>query len=429
MFVFFTELIRREVIDRHNRWIGWPHDFVVDFSGAYPPLTGLTVATGHVRKQFAFLPWNQIHITHHQGKEAFQVRLPLESLQFTPAPPKPVEPSLRRDILDQQVVDTYNRKLVRVNDIHLLRVDSSFRIAHVDVGIRGIVRRLGWEPVIDRLLRFVHPHARYLNREGFIAWKYVQPLVRTPGGKIPITLSHSEIDTIPPADLGEILQELDAYQRAALFKALDPDMQGEVLAEMAQRFRKELIADLDMKTAVAVLEQMPPDEATDILQDLPRSERTRFLSSLSSRKAQKLSALLTHHEDSAGGLMTTEFIRLPITCTVGEAIEHIRAMTGVAETIYYAYLVDEQQHLEGVVNFRALLVEPLHRPILEVMTPRPTAVEIHDSAKAVAFTLDKYNLFAVPVIDAERILHGIITVDDILSVVIEEAWGEKSGLM
>ncbi len=430
MFTFFTEILQRDVLDRHQRWVGWPDDLLVSFDGAYPPVTGLVVRTGRWQREYVVVPWHMVHITMHQQREVFVIRTPMESLQWSRVRPRPAEPTVRRNILDQQVVDTYNRKVVRVNDVHLLRVDSNFRIAHVDVGTRGMVRRLGLEGIVDHTMKLVHPHARYLSREGFIAWKYVQPLTIHPvAGNIPLIVSQSEIDAIPPADLSEILVELDPYQRVALFKSLDPETQGDILSELEPRFRTELISELDLKTAIAVLERMPADEATDLLQEIPWRTRERILGGMSSRKAKKLSELLAHHEDSAGGLMTTELIRLPDSCTVNDAIERIKQMTGVAETIAYAYIVNDAQHLEGVVTFRSLLVEPLDRPITEVMDTRPIAVKLEDSAKEVAYLLDKYNFFAVPVIDDQRVLHGIITIDDILSWVIDEAWGTKSGLM
>ena len=137
---------------------------------------------------------------------------------------------------------------------------------------------------------------------------------------------------------------------------------------------------------------------------------------------------MSHHEDSAGGLMTTEMITLQ-DCTVGEAIDQIKAKEEIAETIYSLYIVDEAKHLKGSVHFRTLLVEPPDRKIVDVMNDRPVAVHLNDSAKEVAFILEKYNLFAVPVVDENRVIEGIVTVDDILTLAVEEAWGEKSGLM
>lgn len=431
MFVFFTEILQRDVVDKHGRWVAWPHDFTVQLEGAYPPVVGLVLRRGRVSKEYAVVPWKQVHTTNYKSGAAIQLRVTLESLEWSKREPTLAEPTLKYDVLDQQVVDIYNRKVVRVNDVHLLHVDSHFRIAHVDVGTRGIVRRLGWESVVDRFMRALYPHARYLTREGFIGWKYVQPLTINPSkGTIPLAVSEEELHAIPPADLSEILVELDPYQRTALFKSLDALTQGEILGELEERFQKELISELDTKTAVTVLERMPSDEATDILQEVPRRDVERYLAAMSARKSKKLQELLRHEEDSAGGMMTTEVIRIPNTCTVGDAIQIIKDNTGVAETIYYAYVIDADQRLQGVVDFRGLIVESSDERITEVMNTRPITVHLDDSAKEVAFTLEKYNFFAIPVVDDETTLQGIITADDILTYVIEECWGgEKSGMM
>lgn len=430
MFVFFTELILRGVYDRHHRWVGRPYDFCVRPQEAYPQCTGLIIARHRLRGGYAYVPWDQVHVGGGEhGAPCFQLKVAMEQL----APHSPdalTDFRLRRNVLDQQVVDTFNRKVVRVNDIHLFRVNDDFRVAHVDVGLRGIVRRLGWERVVDRCIRLAAPHATYLTHEGFIGWKYIQPLAINPSmGTIQLTVPQQELDRIPPADLSEILLELDPYQRVALFKALDAPTQGNILSEMELRFQKELVAQLDTKTAVEVFERMPADKGADLLQDMSRREADRVLTMMTSRKAKKLSQLLAHKSRSAGGLMTTEMITLANTLTVAEAVEQIKTMTGKVETLYYAYVVDADQRLEGIVTFRDLLIADPLQPITAVMAPRPIAVHVDASAKEVAYVLDKYNLFAVPVIDEARVVQGIITIDDVLSLVISETWGKKTGLM
>ncbi len=431
MFEFLTRLQHQDVIDRHGRWIGWAEDFTFGMEGAYPPLTGIIVRAGYLNRRWIFVPWSQIHRTTHQQQRVFQVRAPLEKLSFSSERPTNIsEPTLNRNILDKQVVDTYNRKVVRVNDIHLLTVDGNYRIAHVDIGFRGMLRRIGWEPMVDRLVRLVHPHSRYLTHDQLIAWKYIQPLTINPeSGALPLSISQTDLESIPPADLSEIMVELDPHQRAALFKSLDADLQGEILGELDTKLRMELIAEIELSTAIAILDRMPTDEVTDILQGMPRSDREHILGAINSRKAKKISELLSHHQDSAGGLMTTELIDIPAHFTVGEAIERIRGLSGIAEIIHYAYITDDDHHLVGMVTFRILLLEPAERPISEVMDRRPVMVKLEDSAREVAFALDKYNIFAIPVVDDNKVLHGIITVDDILSIAIDAAWGDRHELL
>lgn len=430
MFVYFTQLLGRMVVDRQGRMIGRVCDLAASFEGMYPPITGMLIANGWLRKHYSLVPWEQVQSNRYQGRTVFQLKLAADAVVWSSTVPPATETTLSRTILDEQVVDIYNRKVVRVNDIHLLEVETDYRVAHVDVGLRGIVRRLGWQPVLDRCVRACHPQARYLTHDSLIAWKYIQALTVHPvKGTIPLALAEADLHDIPPADLSEILISLDPYQRVALFKSLDAPTQGEILAELDTRYQRELLAELDLRSAVDVLERMPPDEATDVLQEMPHGEVSRLLAAVSVRTAQTLTALLPHHEDSAGGLMTTQFIRLRDQVTVGEAIEQIKAMTHVAETIYSAYVVNADGRLVGVTSFRSLLFEPNARPIRDCMDERPVSVRVTDRAKEVAFIMEKYNFLAVPVLDDADALVGIVTVDDILRYVIETAWGTKTGLL
>lgn len=427
MFLFFTEAIKKGVIDRSGRWLGYPYDFLIEPLGeAYPKISALVISKGIFKKSFAVIPWNQIQRTNEQ----FHLKTAEGAIEFKEQYYNEPETAVRKHVLDQQVVDTFNRKVVRVNDVHFLKVDNDLRIAHVDIGVRGLVRRLGWEPFIDPAVRMFNPHASYLTKEGFLAWKYVQPLsVHPDKGTIQLNVSHQQLKSIPPPDLSEMFKELDLYQRAALFRTLDVDTRVGIITEMDMKLQKELIGVLDARTCAALFEHMPSDEAADLLLALPRRDADRILSFIGTKKSKKLSQLLSHKSSSAGGLMTTEFITLADTMTVGDAIEHIKKLQTTAETIHYGYAVDQENRLEGTVTFRHLLVEPLDRSITEIMQTKPPCVHVDDSAKEVAYLLDKYNLLAVPVIDHERVIQGIITIDDVLSLVIAETWGKKTGLL
>ncbi|MBI4367107.1 MAG: magnesium transporter [Deltaproteobacteria bacterium] len=432
MFSFFTELVHCPIVDRAGRFIGRPYDFCVRAQEPYPMVTALVIGRNILYDAYALVPWEQVHIAPHNGgsRLQFQLKCPREQIVYRRLDALAHEFRLRRHVLDQQVVDTFNRKVVRVNDIHLFRVDQEFRVAHVDIGIRGIVRRLGFERLVDRCVKLLAARASYLTREGFIGWKYIQPLaINAEKGTIALTVPQQDLRRIPPADFSEILTELDPYQRVAFFRALDVPTQGNILSEMGLRFQKEVLAEMDAKVAVEIFERMPPDKGADLLQEMTRREADRLLGSMSSRKAKKLSQLLAHKSRSAGGLMTTDCVTLPHTATVAEAIDLIKGMTARAETLYYAYIVDAEHRLEGTLTVRDLLVADPQQPIAAVMTPRPIAVHVDDSAKEVAYVLDRYNFFAIPVIDHDRVLQGIITIDDVLSLVIAETWGKKTGLL
>lgn len=423
MFTFYTEVIKQDVVDRHGRWIGRPHDFTAKLDEAYPRLTSLIISKGFLRRRYYIIPWSDLH---HAGGQ-FQLKIPLESLSKVVSYREGAEITLRKNILDQQVVDTFNRKVVRVNDIHLLEVDNDLRIAHVDVGLRGLVRRLKWERIIDTIIRIIHRHASYLTAEKFISWKYVQPLSIQPiTGKIQLNVDQNQLRSIPPPDLSEMLMELDTYQRAALFKTLDPQSQIDILTELDMKWQRDLIDELDPRTTADLLERMPADEATDLLGSMPMRETDRFLDMLSPKKSRELSELLKHEARSAGGLMTKEYISLKEGMTVGDALEHIRRTElKKAETIHNGYVVDDESKLTGMVSFRKLLIEPPETKLTDVMLKKPPALYVKAQLKDIAELMAKYNLFAIPVVNEENILEGIITIDDVLAVVVNEMWGGR----
>jgi len=426
MFTFFTEVTRNDVVDRHGRWVGRPYDFTAKLDAVYPPVTSLVIARGLFKKSYYVIPWKNVH----QTKGGYQLKVALESLEPVKSYHSPDEITLRTGVLDQQVVDTFNRKVVRVNDLHFLRVNDDLRLAHVDIGLRGLIRRLGCERFIDGFVRIFHKHADYITKEGFISWKYIQPLsIERATGTIQLSVDIDQLREIPPSDISTMLMELDPYQRAALIKTMDVKSQVDIVTELELKWQKDLIEEFDTQTAVALVENMPADEATDLIMELGKRDAKRIMGQISTKKAREITELMEHEADSAGGLMTTEFISLSEGMTVGEAIDHIRTVEiKKVETIYNAFIVDEEERLVGSVSFRELLLEPLDEEIGEVMQTKPPAINVEDSVKEVAFLMDKHNLYTLPAVDDDGILEGIITVDDVLHVAVEEAWGKPTGM-
>ncbi|MBT3180909.1 MAG: magnesium transporter [Deltaproteobacteria bacterium] len=426
MFTFFTEIVRKDVVDRRGRFVGHPHDFTATFDEAYPRVTSLIISRGIFNKRYYSILWKDLH----QTADGFQLKMTLDSLKPLEDYRSKGEATFRSGILDQQVVDTFNRKVVRVNDLHFLKVDDDLRLAHVDIGLRGLVRRLGWEGFVDRVVKIINRHADYLSNESFISWKYVQPLsIQEATGKIRLNVEMDQLREIPPSDISTMMMELDPYQRAALLKTMDVQSQVDIITELELKWQKDLLEELDAQTVIKLLERMPADEATDLLLELSKRDADRFLGMLSTKKAREITELMEHEADSAGGMMTTEFIALRENMTVGEAIDHIRQVEiKKAETIYMAYVIDDDGKLIGSVSFRELLLELMEEKIGDVMQTKPPSINVEESVKDVAFEMDKYNLYAIPAVDDDGVMEGIITIDDVLHVTVEEAWGKRGGL-
>ena len=419
MFTFFTTLLKCEVVDRHGNWVGHPYDFTSRLDEPYPILTSIIIKKGIFNRKYYRIPWDQLI----QTPNGFQLKSRWGNIPSEKQYWKTGDRALRKNVLDQQVVDTFNRKIVRVNDVHFLKVDKTYHIAHVDMGFRGLLRRLGWDRVMDRIVRMFAPHAKCLTNKGFIAWKHIQPLSLEPTGNLKLNVSQKELRSIPPSDLSEMLMDIDPYQRAALFKTLDRQSQVDIITELELKWQKDLIESLDRQTAVDLFEEMPADEATDLLSELSKKDARIFLNMISPKKSREITELMQHESDSAGGLMTTEFVTLTGEMTVAEAIEQIRNHITEAETIYYAFVVNEDKKLVGMINFKKLLMNTPDTLIEDIMQIKPPFVEVDWSVKDVAEELDKYNYFAIPVIDEEGEIEGIITIDDVLSCVVDEAWG------
>lgn len=430
VFTFFTEISEKYLVDKSGSPVGRIFDLIVRPTEPYPRVISLVISRGIFRKSYAVIPWEGIKMISKDfpsPEDEFHLLLEPSELSFKDFYYAETDMALRKDILDKQIVDTFNRKVVRVNDIHLLKAENNLHIAHVDIGMRGLIRRLGAEEAIDSLVKLFKPDSKYLTTENFISWKYVQPLAIHPvKGTISLNVSQQQLSTIPPADLGDIMLDLDVYERSALFKSLDTPLRVKALSELDLEIQKSLVQELDTKNAVEMLNHMPPDKVVDLLGVLPDKKVDEFLFLMESDRAKKLSALLGHEIDSAGGLMTTEFIALPDNITVADAINRIREMTGRVETIHYAYIIDEENHLIGMTTFRHLLLADPQKQISEIMVKRPISVHLTDTARKVSYLFDRYNLFAIPVVTHDNVIQGIITVDDILSHVIQLAWKKRT---
>jgi len=420
VFTYFSAFMDQEVLDTRGERIGRLYDIIVKVAQIYPQSTSLIVRKGFPNHKYALVPWQ--NVSQLNPREII-LNIEKSSLVFAEKHDNKDELSLRRDILDQQVVDTYNHKVIRVNDIHFLRVENSLTVAHVDIGGRGLVRRLGFEKWVDLICKLIHPGARYLKLERLIPWKYIQPLSINPASMtIKINVPQKQLTNIPAADLGEILQDLPLTDQVALFKSLDLNTRAKVFMNVDFKTQHFLIEELGFAEIATIINVIPSDEATDFLEKLPKEETKEFLKIMESKQAKKLSELLEYSSDSAGGLMTTEYLSCGKGQTVGQVIQYIKEKSFKVEPAQYVYLVDNENKLLASVNFKRLMLAANEEPVEKVAFPKTYFVKLDSSVKEVAYLMEKYKYYAIPVVDEHNVLKGIVTVDDILSQVIAIAW-------
>ncbi|HEY8487926.1 MAG TPA: magnesium transporter, partial [Thermaerobacter sp.] len=226
---------------------------------------------------------------------------------------------------------------------------------------------------------------------------------------------------VHPADLAEFVLKMAPASRSRLLAWLPPEQAALVVEELPPPVQSEILAVLGRQRAGAVLEEMASDEVADLLGELPPQRAVDLLGLLKEPEAADVRSLLSYLDDTAGGLMTTEFVALQDDLTAAEAIDALRRLAPDAETIYYVYVVDGEERLQGVLSLRELIVAPPETPIRRIMRTRVVTVPPEMDQEEVARIVAKYDLLAVPVVDGAGRILGIVTVDDVVDVLEEEA--------
>lgn len=420
MFVYFSQLIDCPVIDAAGNRVGQIYDLIVKPSEVYPLSSHLIVRKGFPNRSYALVRWQDIQeIT----TGITRLKVAASALVFSERHNNKEELTLRRDILDQQVVDTANHKVIRVNDIHLLVVDHSLMVAHVDISLRGLVRRLGLERITDWLVARCNKNAEYLRTEHLLSWKHIQPLSINPVSMtIKVNFPSTQLNRIPAADLGEIFLDLTPGHQMALFKSLDIKTRSQVFMNIDFKTQKSIIEELRPEEVVQILNSIPADEVIDFLMRLPKEGTEKLLGLMESKQAKKLSELLGYSSDSAGGLMTTEYLAFPKDTPIETVLRQIRERAFKVEPAQFVYIIDEGHRLIGSTNFRRLMIAHPSDPVQTAAFPKAYCVRVDSSVKEVAYLMEKYKYPVIPVVDHQQVLQGIITVDDILSQLIAFAW-------
>ena len=410
--LYLSQAIGRPVLDANGEPIGAVADLIVAVGDRYPPVTGLVVKTD--RRQI-FLPWSSVDHLDSSG-----ARLSTQTIDIGKFQQRPDEITLRGDLMDKQIVDIDGRKVVRVNDLRLDEIEGRLHLVAVDVGAAGLLRRLGMErgyAVLARNLKLPLP-------ERYIDWEDVDP-VETSIASIKLRVPHAGLAELHPADLATIIDQLAPKDRAGVLAALDDEAAADVFEEMEPETQVEVLEDLDPARAADILEEMSPDDAADLVADLSDETREELLALMEREEAEELGELLAYPEDTAGGMMTTEFVAVAASLTCAEAIDRLRELEPDAETIYYVYVTDDEDRMVGVLSLRDLIVSRPEAPVAEVMIPEPVTVGVLADEDEVAEVVAHYNLLAVPVVDAGGHLVGIVTVDDAMDAILPDAWRKR----
>jgi CBS domain-containing protein len=411
---FVSEFIGKPVIDLDGERIGTLGDIVARFQKdlPHPVIVGLIVKGDGGIQTISYAEvtvMNPVSVALSRLKNDLKPFILGEEDFF-----------LVEDVMDKQIIDTNDARVVRANDLELIRVGGAMVVSNVDIGTSGILRRIGLEKLVQKIAKSI---GRPLRRS-VISLDAVELVPHEQS--LRLRIPRNKITSLHPADLAEILSDLNRSESGHLLESLDTKALADALEEVEPDFQASLIRDMSDEKVADVLEEMEPDEAADLLAELTKERSDSLLGLMNGEEAKDIRKLLTFPVESAGGIMTTEFVSVHGDLTASQVITFLRKTLENAHDLgSYLYIVDDENTLMGVISLSDLILAQPNRKVMDFMRRRVVSVRLLDEQEKVAQVIAKYNLLAVPVVDHHNTLHGIVTADDAIDVIIPTAWKKR----
>src|SRR5215469_73952 len=411
MRVSLTALLGTPVTDAQGRLCGKLKDIAVATGPEGGKVTGLVLKT---RSGLCIVPSQEVMET---PAGTLEIRTPSA---LVPLKEDGNHIDLQQDLVDRQIIDVHGRKVVRVNDVDLEWMGRGsahlLRVAEVEVGLRGAVRRV-FKGMIPRAR--LEAISRRVASKG-IPWQFVDVIEVDPARRVKLRIEYERLADMHPSDLAEILEDLPPAEREAVFTSLDEEVAAEALEEVDPKLQKALLDKLDEEKIADIVEEMDPGAAADLLAELSEEKSDAILEEMEPEERQEVEELLEFDEKSAAGSMTTEFVYLGMQATVSQAVHALRSFDGDPESVTEIYLLDEKRVLRGAVSLaRVVMAQPEAR--LSILAePRTLSCPADLKQNDLAEMFDKYNLRALPVVDALSRMVGVVHADHVISFLREK---------
>ena len=426
-FIYLSEILHLPIFNASTgKKIGRIIDLAARTSHVYPKITAL-IASVHDKQEPLYIPWSFVRLTVF--KKHVTVEYPFET-EGDNRESTESEILLKKTFLDKQIISTSGYKLVRVNDLQLL-IDNSSKdnpnlwLVHIDIGFKGLLRRMGWVNFLNPIFHWLF--ARDIN-DKFLTWKNVQPTTATNvNGSVILKADSSKLSAIHPADLADILEDLGTDERISLLESISPATAAATLQEMPLNLRVQMAEALDNEKLAGIIAEMQMDETVDLLDELDKEKRETLFGLLTQDRVAEIQDLTKLSAFSLGSIMNTNFIATKEGQTVREVLKLVKTETKQAELLYYVYVIDDEERLKGLVTLRQLLSSKGTAPIATIMRGNIISVQLDSSIKRIAQLFFKYKFEAIPVVDENDKLQGIITMRDILDVVFPEVRQASEG--
>jgi magnesium transporter len=400
--LYLSQIINRPIIDVEGEKVATIKDVVVRYGeDDYPPIIGVVARYG--RRNF-FMSQKNINDFGNFG-----VKLNSDILNLRPFTRREGEVLLAKDVLDKQLIDVDGKRVVRVNDVQLIEADK-WRVTGADITFQGFLRRL-------------MPKGFYGTNRAVevIDWADVGYLAtETATATVQLKSSKDKLSRLHPVEIAQLAESLSPIHRTEIVGSLDDETAAETLEEMSTENQARILEEMDEERAADILEEMSPDDAVDVLGEMDEDKAQELFNLMEDEEKAEVAELMPFDKDTAGGLMTTEFVTFPQNFTVAQAIAGLRTMAETPNMIYYLYIVEEENswRLLGVISLRGLILADPTKQLSDVMREQFQFAHPNDSAEEVSQTIAEYNLLALPIVDDLGEIAGIVTVDDAMEILL-----------
>lgn len=401
--LYLSQILARPIFDAEGERIAQIKDIIVRYGAEdYPPVLGLVA---RYRRRLFFMPRAKISSLNETG-----ARMNSEIIDLKPFTRRDGEVLLAKDVLDNQLIDVDGKRVVRVNDVQIIEVAGEWRVSGADVSFQGFMRRL-------------MPNGFYFAKRPVevIDWADVGYLATGKAtAAVQLKSSKDKLARLHPVEIAQLAEALSPIHRTEIVESLDDEIAADTLEEMSTENQARILEEMDEERAADILEEMSPDDAVDVLGEMDEEKAQELFDLMEGEERADVAELLPFDKDTAGGLMTTEFVAFPKNLTVAQAIARLREMAETPAMIYYLYVVEEENSwkLVGLISLRSLILADPTLPLAEAMREQFQAAHPSDSAEETAQTIAEYNLLALPVVDDEGDIAGIVTVDDAMEILL-----------
>jgi len=412
MTFYLSRVIGRKIFDTNGQFIGIVKDLLVNADNTNqterPLVTGIKIKSSDKTEFYSF---------EHFKVQKINGKIKVSCSQLIQLSQENIDNDLylASVVLDKQIVDLNGRKLVRVNDIRLVSVANGTFAVAVDIGIEGLLRRIG----IAKPLKIFLSYFKVSIPAKFILWEDVEAIDFS-NLNIKLSKIHSKLQTLHPSDLADIIEDLGKKASADVFLSLDEERAADVLEEMEADAQVHIIESLSIEKAADVLDKMPADEVADILNALEEEKAELLLNEMEKKASEEVRELLDYPEDSVGSLMATEIISFSKEKTVNDVLNELREKKPEAATLYNLFVTDEKEVLIATVSLRDIVVSSPEATINEIMKPSPVCLRDDQDVDEIAEIVSKYNMLAIPVVDNANVLQGMVVIDDVIEDLINK---------